>query len=44
MKGLMLIALLFSVSISAFAQNREAGTDRQAIKDYMMKRESSHPY
>lgn len=41
MKGLIIVAPSFCIADNSFAQNKEAGTDRQAIKDYMMKRDTT---
>lgn len=41
MKGWKIMVLSVCVAISSFAQIKEADTDRQAIKDYMMKRDTA---
>lgn len=41
MKTFVFIALSFCVALYSFAQNKDAGTDRRAIKDYMMKRDTT---
>lgn len=40
MKGWIITVLSVCVAVNSFAQNKEAGTDRQAIKDYLMKRDT----